>query len=359
LTLPVKTIRVQTKPSYDVLIGQGLLAQAGKRIERLLRPTHSFVISSKRILKLHHKGPIFPSGRISFEIIPEGERSKSIEMAAAVLDAFARAGADRKACVIAFGGGMIGDLAGFTASVYMRGIPVVQVPTTLLAQVDAAIGGKTAVNFGNAKNLIGTFHQPKLVIADTDVLATLSEREFRAGLFEVIKAAVIRDAALFRYLEQNVEGILAREPAALTRIIGSAIKVKADVVAVDEKESDLRRILNFGHTIGHALEAATGYRKLLHGEAVGLGMIAAAEIGVNLGVTSAALAERIIACVLRYGPLPAIKVDLSKAMRAIELDKKTVDAKAHFVLIDKLGSTVIRSDVPTKLVRDALRSVVA
>jgi 3-dehydroquinate synthase len=355
----VKTVRVQLKPSYDVLIGKGLLATAGRRIERLVSPTHTFVVSSKRILDLHSKALSVPKGKLTFEFIPEGEESKSMEMAYGLLADFARLGADRRSCVIAFGGGVIGDLAGFAASIYMRGIPVVQVPTTLLAQVDAAIGGKTAVNFADAKNLVGTFHQPRLVIADTDVLSSLPEREFRAGIFEVIKCGIIRDPALFRYLEQNAEKVLQGNSNALMRIIASSVKVKADVVAADEKESDLRRILNFGHTIGHALEAATGYRQLLHGEAVGLGMIAAAEIGVNIGVTPEAVAERIIGCVLQYGPLPRVKADAGKVFRAIGADKKTVNARPHFVLIDKIGSTVIRNDVPDVVIKSAIRSVIA
>jgi 3-dehydroquinate synthase len=235
----------------------------------------------------------------------------------------------------------------------------VQIPTTLLAQVDAAIGGKTAVNLAAGKNLVGTFHQPRLVIADTSVLRTLPERELRAGLFEVIKCGAIRDAGLFRTVEHNAGRLIAGDQVALERVITAAVKVKADVVAADEKESDLRRILNFGHTVGHALEAATGYRKLLHGEAVGLGMIAAAEIGVNVGVTPERAAERIIGCVLQYGPLPKVKVDAARVFRTISSDKKTVNAKPHFVLIDKLGSTVIRNDVPPHVIKDAIRSVIA
>jgi 3-dehydroquinate synthase len=355
----VKTVRVQLKPSYDVLIGKGLLATAGRRIERLLAPTHTFVVSSRRILKLHNQALTMPKGKLTFETISEGEENKSMDMAFGLLADFARLGADRGSCVVAFGGGVIGDLGAFAASIYMRGIPVVQIPTTLLAQVDAAIGGKTAVNVAQAKNLIGTFHQPRLVIADTNVLSTLPDREFRAGIFEVIKSGIIRDPALFRYTEKNAASILKKDARALTRIIASAVKVKASVVAADEKESDLRRILNFGHTIGHALEAATGYRQLLHGEAVGLGMIAAAEIGVNIGVTPESVAERIIGCVLQYGPLPKVKVDAAKVFRAIRSDKKTVNARPHFVLIEALGATVVRNDVPDAVIKSAIRSVIA
>lgn len=355
----VKTIRVQTEPPYDVLVGRGLLARAGVLIQRLVKPpSRVFVVSSQRILDLHAKSLTTPRGPLTFEVLKDGEEYKSIEMAIGLLADFARLKADRQSCVLAFGGGVIGDLAGFAASVYMRGIPVVQIPTTLLAQVDASIGGKTAVNFASAKNMVGTFHQPKLVIADIDVLRTLPDREFRAGIFEVIKCAAIRDAALLGYLEKNAAKILAREPDALLRIISSAVKVKAAVVSADEKESDLRRILNFGHTIGHALEAATNYRKLLHGEAVGLGMIAAAEIGVNVGITPQPVAERIIACVLQYGPLPDVKVKPVQVMKHITSDKKTIGSRPHFVLLHKVGSTVIRNDVPREVIMHAIRSVI-
>jgi 3-dehydroquinate synthase len=352
----VKTIRVQTEPPYDVLIGRGLLAGAVARIERKLRPTQLLVVTSRRIFGLH--GSRLGLGRDAKVVLtPDGERAKTLRTFGQVIEQFARAGADRKACVIAFGGGVVGDLAGFAAASYLRGIPVVQIPTTLLAQVDAAIGGKTGVNLSHGKNLAGAFHQPKLVAIDIDVLATLPEREFRAGLFEVIKCGAIRDAALLAYLEKNANKVLARDPAALLRIISSAVKVKADVVSADEKESDLRRILNFGHTIGHAIEAATNYRKLLHGEAVGLGMIAAAEIGVNVGVTSQTVAERIISCVLQYGPLPQINAQPAQVMKHIASDKKTVASRPHFVLIDRIGSTVIRNDVPRDVVLQATRSV--
>jgi 3-dehydroquinate synthase len=319
-------------------------------------------VTSRTVGKLYGDALIKSfSGRVAVTLIsiPDGERAKNPAMLERVLEQFAQAGADRKSCVVALGGGVIDDLAGFAASVYMRGIPVVQIPTTLLAQVDAAIGGKTAVNLAAGKNLVGTFHQPRLVIADTSVLRTLPERELGAGLFEVIKCGAIRDAGLFRTVEQNAGRLIAGDQVALERVITAAVKVKADVVAADEKESDLRRILNFGHTVGHALEAATGYRKLLHGEAVGLGMIAAAEIGVNVGVTPEKVAERIIGCVLQYGPLPKVKVDAATVFRTISSDKKTVNAKPHFVLIDKLGSTVIRNDVPPHVIKDAIRSVIA
>jgi 3-dehydroquinate synthase len=354
----VKTIRVQTEPPYNVLIGRGLLARALASIERELKPTKTLVVTSRRIFGLHGKKLSLCAGANAV-FIPDGERAKTLRTYEQVIDRFARAGSDRRACVIAFGGGVVGDLAGFAAASYLRGIPVVQIPTTLLAQVDAAVGGKTGVNLPQGKNLVGAFHQPSLVVIDTDVLTTLPEREFRAGVFEVIKCGVIRDASLLSYLEKNADKILARDADALGRIVSAAVNVKADVVSADEKESDLRRILNFGHTIGHALEAATNYRKLLHGEAVGLGMIAAAEIGVNIGITPLSVAERIISCVLQYSPLPQVKVKPAQVIKHISSDKKTLGSLPHFVIVDKIGSTVIRNDVPREVILRAIRSVIA
>lgn len=358
----VKTVRVQLKPSYDVLIGKGLLATAGRRIEPLIGASRYVVVTSRTVGKIYADALIASfSGRTPVTVISirDGESAKSTTMLEHVLEQFAKAGADRKSCVIALGGGVIGDLAGFAASVYMRGIPVVQIPTTLLAQVDAAIGGKTAVNLAAGKNLVGTFHQPRLVIADTSVLRTLPQRELRAGLFEVIKCGAIHDGGLLRTMERDASALMTGDQAKLERVITAAVRVKAGVVVADVMESDLRRILNFGHTVGHALEAATGYHTLLHGEAVGLGMIAAAEIGVNIGVTPEDVAERIISCVLQYGPLPKVKADAGRVFRTIRSDKKTVNARPHFVLIERLGSTVIRNDVPDAVIKSAIRSVIA
>src|SRR6185369_9786900 len=240
----VKTVRVQLKPSYDVLIGKGLLATAGRRIEQLVEASRYLVVTSRTVGKIYGDALIVTfRGRAPVTVIsiPDGERAKSPVMLERVLEQFARAGADRRSCVVALGGGVIGDLAGFAASIYMRGIPIVQIPTTLLAQVDAAIGGKTAVNLAAGKNLVGTFHQPRLVIADTSVLKTLPARELRAGLFEVIKCGAIRDTRLFSTMERDAGALLASDTAKLQGVISAAAKVKADVVAADEKESDLRR----------------------------------------------------------------------------------------------------------------------
>jgi len=266
-------------------------------------------------------------------------------------------GADRNSVVIAFGGGVVGDLAGFLASVYMRGVPVVQVPTTLLAQVDAAIGGKTGANLRAGKNLVGTFHQPLAVISDPELLTTLPDREFRAGLFEVIKSGVIRDRKLFEVTESERKSLLARDQEILERVIYDCARIKAEVVAADEKESDLRRVLNFGHTIGHALEADTGYRHFLHGEAVAWGMAAAAMIGTAVRKTSPELAQRIVSCVLAYSPLPEVNSRAEDIVRRIRGDKKAVDGKVHFVLATSVGRVAIYNRVPDDVVAHAVQEL--
>lgn len=266
----------------------------------------------------------------------------------------AAAGLDRNSVVLAFGGGVIGDLAGFAASIYMRGIPVIQIPTTLLAQVDASIGGKTGVNLPVGKNLVGTFHQPRTVLIDPQVLGTLPEREYRAGFFEVIKCGVIRDAGLFRSIERNQSRFLARHPAFLLKAIEASVRVKADVVSRDEREGGLRRILNFGHTIGHALEAEGGYKRLLHGEAVGWGMIAAARIGEQMGTTPKEVAARIERVVLQCGLLPRIRVKEAAILRRIRSDKKTLHGVLHFVLPTAIGKTMISDQVKPRHIRNAV-----
>jgi 3-dehydroquinate synthase len=259
--------------------------------------------------------------------------------------------------VLAFGGGVIGDMAGFAAAVYMRGIRVVQVPTTLLAQVDAAIGGKTGVDLPEGKNLVGAFHQPSAVIADTRVLATLPAREFRAGLFEVIKCGAIADPQLFSTLEREREKVLGGDKHTMKHIIAAAVQVKARVVAADEREGDLRRILNFGHTIGHALEAATKYKSLLHGEAVAWGMIAIAEIGVNSGIMRAEDAERLVELIMAYGPLPPVRISPRQVLALVESDKKTVYGVSHFVLTPKIGSAKVVSGIDSRIVRAAVEGI--
>jgi 3-dehydroquinate synthase len=239
----------------------------------------------------------------------------------------------------------------------MRGIPVVQVPTTVVAQVDASIGGKTGVNLHAGKNLVGSFHQPLAVLVDPEILETLNEREFRSGLFESLKCGVIRDGALFDFMERNPKKILGRNARALQRVIADSIRVKADVVSSDEKESGLRRILNYGHTIGHALEAATNYSHFLHGEGVAWGMIAAATIARDAGFCRAEVTDRIISATLAYGPLPPVTCDVQDVMDRLLADKKTVGGTVHFVLAQKIGKVKISGDVPTDIVRSAVEMI--
>jgi len=270
------------------------------------------------------------------------------------------AGADRSSVVIAFGGGIVNDVAGFLAAVFMRGIPVIQVPTTLLAQVDAAVGGKTGVNLVSGKNLVGSFHQPLAVLIDPNVLATLPDREYRAGLYEIIKCGIIRDPELFRVLDECAPSVLAKTPAIVDRIISDAVRIKAEVVSADEREGDLRRILNFGHTIGHALEAETQYTRFLHGEAVAFGMSAAtalAERTTHLTSADRAAIDRVIA---RYGEIPPLDgITAGRLFSHLAADKKTIQGKVHFVLPVRIGEVRIASGLDDRLVLEAIETALA
>jgi 3-dehydroquinate synthase len=268
-----------------------------------------------------------------------------------------KAGADRQSLIIALGGGVAGDVAGFVASIYMRGIDFVQVPTTFLAQVDAAIGGKTGVNLSAGKNLIGTFHQPRLVVTDPEVLSTLPEREFRSGLYEALKCGVIREPKIFEFMEQKREKVLSRDPATMEWLITECVRVKAKVVAEDEFEAGERRILNFGHTIGHALEAETSYKQFLHGEAVAWGMVGAAMIAAAMQKSDGETAKRIIGTVLAYAPLPKVQSRSKNVIKRMHLDKKTRNGHVHFVLPRQIGEVEIVSDVPDRAVHQAVEEI--
>ncbi len=338
-----------------MLVERGLLREAAEAIEKVAPScTRVCVVTSKAIRKLWgktlEKGLRGILGKPRFFEMPDGERAKRLTNLEKLAEELVDDGADRHSVVIAFGGGVVGDVGGFLASVFMRGIPVIQVPTTLVAQVDSAIGGKTGVNLTNGKNLLGTFHQPVCVLVDPDVLATLPEREYRSGLFEAMKYGVIRNPAIFEMMESHRGALLARDGDLLEQLIADCIRVKADVVSSDERESGERRILNFGHTIGHALEAETGYKSLLHGEAVGWGMIAAASIGEQAGVTDKATAQCITNLVTAYGPLPKLKVKPSRILKRLMSDKKTVGGVPHFVLARRVGAVEIVNDVPKPVI---------
>lgn len=289
-------------------------------------------------------------------LVPPGETSKSLKMVERVAGQLLEHGADRRSLLIAFGGGVVGDLGGFVASTYMRGIDVIQVPTTVVAQVDSAIGGKTAVNVGAMKNLVGTFCPPRQVLADPLVLGSLSVRAFRSGLYEVVKHAILAGPALFGRLEASLDSLRPRNASGLGGILASAARVKVDVVSRDEREAGLRRVLNLGHTFGHALEEATHYRRFLHGEAVGWGMLAAACMAVRLEILSPVVAERMARLVRRIGPLPKVHdLNLASLLRLLPRDKKAVGGRIHWVLPEKIGKVRIVADVPARLAAAAFR----
>jgi 3-dehydroquinate synthase len=356
-------IPVQTPSrAYDVLVDRGLLRSAGAALRDIVpEGARLFLLTSPPIRKLWAE-PLRKSLRkaghpVEMLIMPDGERAKSLTQLEKLGDTLVKLGADRHSVLVALGGGVVGDVGGFLASVFMRGIPVIQVPTTLLAQVDSAIGGKTGVNLAAGKNLIGTFHQPAVVLADPDVLATLPEREYRSGLFEAMKYGVIRDPAIIELMEKNRAALLERRSNVLEKLITECIRIKADIVSGDEREGGERRILNFGHTVGHALEAETNYKRFLHGEAVGWGMIAASLIGVSMEITDQVTAQRVIDLVLSYGPLPKVNVSPKRVFKRLLSDKKSVGGVPHFVLASAIGRTEITNRVKPEHVIEAVKTI--
>ena len=345
----VPVIPVNTpSASYDVTIGSDLLRTLHPRLRKLNqdKPFRPFVITSPEIWALWSR-PFLASFKEPPTVLflPSGESHKRLASVESLAQQLATSGADRDSLLLAFGGGVLGDMTGFLAAIYMRGVCYVQVPTTLLAQVDSSIGGKTGVNLVAGKNLIGSFHHPQAVFADTNLLGTLPPSQLRAGLQESIKAGIIYDAKLFRYMEQNAETILSRNAKALARVVAASVRVKADVVSKDEKESGLRMILNFGHTIGHAIEAATNYKQLLHGEAVGWGSIAALNVALARKTIGQKDADRITRLILRYGPLPPFKAAAAKLVALTSRDKKNRSGTRSFVLPTAIGKTEIVRDV--------------
>lgn len=344
--------------TYNAIIERGCLG----RVAEFLPPDAStiFVVSEKRVWELY--GAQVSSALPAHEVLlfPGGEVNKRLAALEELAEQMVTRGADRASVVVAVGGGIVTDVAGFLAAVFMRGIPVIQVPTTLLAQVDASVGGKTGVNLSSGKNMIGSFHQPLAVLIDPLVLASLFDREYRAGFFEIIKCGIIADAELFDILRAGQDSVLARDSATLERIISDSVRIKAAVVSADEKEGGLRRILNFGHTFGHALEAETGYERFLHGEAVGWGMKAAAELARLEGVLGDADAEAIAACIDSYHGIPPLDgIDPARIAARLRSDKKTVRGRVHFVLPERIGATRITADVSDANVLAAIRTALA
>jgi 3-dehydroquinate synthase len=307
--------------------GSGLIGSLAPRIERIAGklPRRVFVLTSPEIWALWSEAFLssFAEPPIAL-FLPSGEKHKTLASVEGLARQMAAADGDRGSLLIAFGGGIVGDVGGFLASIFMRGIPYVQVPTTFLAQVDSSVGGKTGVNLPEGKNLVGSFHHPLAVFADIDLLGTLPERELRAGLMESIKAGIIRDRSLVRFMEEHAGEVLGRDAKALEKVIAASIRMKAGVVNLDERESGLRMILNLGHTVGHALEQATGYKTLLHGEAVGWGMVAALFLARQRGLISRAQFERLESLIYLYGPLPPLKLRKARVVAATGGDKKNV-----------------------------------
>src|SRR5712692_2089407 len=352
------TIAVSPRP-YEAWIENGLLTRAGKILREILSGRRQlFVVTVLPVRRKWSKKLISSLSVAGFDPklveMPDGERHKKLATIEYLAERLTRLGADREAVIIAFGGGVVGDVAGLLASLYMRGIDVIQVPTTVLAQVDASIGGKTGVNLRAGKNLLGTFHQPRAVLIDPAVLATLPDREFRAGLYEALKCGVIGNPELFSRLENIHVKQLRRDGATLEWVIAESVKLKAQVVSADERESGLRRVLNFGHTIGHALEAETKYRRFLHGEAIAWGMIAAANIAAAMGRIDSHTARRISDAVIGLGPLPKVEVRSRNILRLLRADKKTRDGILHFVLPREIGKVEIVNDVPDQVVIGAV-----
>jgi len=331
-----------------VIAGSGLIETLAPRIERVVGrlPRQVFVLTSAPIWALwgHCLQQSFREAPVVLFLEP-GEKYKTLASVEKLLRQMAQAGGDRGSLLIAFGGGIVGDVGGFVAAIYMRGIPYVQVPTTFLAQVDSSVGGKTGVNLPEGKNLVGSFNHPLAVFADIGVLGTLPDQELRAGLMESVKAGIIRDRALVRFMEEHATEVLGRDPKALERVIAASIRMKAGVVNRDERENGLRMILNLGHTVGHALEQATGYKTLLHGEAVGWGMVAALHLALKRGTISGAQFKRLESLIHRYGPLPPLKLRAAKVIAATGGDKKNVGGVKRFVLPIGIGDAGVVEDV--------------
>jgi 3-dehydroquinate synthase len=342
---------------YPAVVERGILRQTARFLPE--RPSRIFVVTTRDVWQYH--GARLREGMAgrSFEVLffPGGEERKRLAEVEKLAEEMVRRGGDRSSVVAAFGGGIVSDVAGFLAAIFMRGIPVLQLPTTLLAQVDAGVGGKTGVNLVSGKNLIGAFHQPLAVLIDPEVLLTLPEREYRAGLYEVIKCGVIRSLELFLTMSESAEAVLDRSAPVLDAVIAESVRIKAEVVSADEREGGLRRILNFGHTFGHALEAETGYCRFLHGEAVAWGMRAAVYLAEMLGRLSPEDSAAILHTISLYGPIPPLNdIAAERIVARMAADKKTRHGQIHFVLPERIGQVSVVSGVDPKAVLAAVEA---
>jgi 3-dehydroquinate synthase len=344
--------------AYSVTIGDGALDGVGGALDALNAPARRFIVSSPLVWRLHGAQIARAVDAPEPILVPDGERYKQLATVSRIYDALVRVNADRASTIISFGGGVIGDMAGFAAATYLRGIALVHVPTTLLAQVDSAIGGKVGVNHPLGKNLIGSFYQPHAVVIDPLVLATLPRREFRAGLYEVIKYGMTSSRSLFDRVARDRKAMFARSSAALTPIIAESCRIKASLVSADEREAGPRRILNFGHTAGHAIEAVTKYRRFRHGEAVGYGMLVAAALARARGALADGDRQALADLIASLGPLPPVAdLPAEQIPEAMQHDKKVIAGRLHFVLPTAIGATAIVDDVTEKEIRAALKQV--
>jgi 3-dehydroquinate synthase len=358
----MKIVKVGLKErSYRILIGSHILESAGAYISGARLGKDAYVITNALIRKTYggllQKALVAAGLSVRFKCIPDTEKSKSLKLATALIEDIARYDKKRQLCIVAFGGGVVGDLAGFVASIYKRGIPYVQIPTTLLAQVDSAIGGKTAVDLACGKNLVGAFYQPRIVISDVALLKSLAARQLANGLAEVIKYAVIKDKTLFAYLEKNRDRIFKRDLDALAYMVRRCSMIKARVVSADEREcKGVRTILNFGHTIGHAIEAAGGYTGYSHGQAVALGMLVACVISRQLGLLATSELHRIEDLIRQTGlPVAIGRIPLNSIINAHYRDKKFTGARNRFVLVKAIGNAIVRQNVPFEIIRQAIK----
>jgi 3-dehydroquinate synthase len=340
---------------YDVHCARGVISRSATLVSRLGSSTGTFVLSSPRVWR-HLGAAVYQALRCKNErqviLFNDSESAKRLSTVEEIARKLLRAGADRQCVIVAVGGGVVGDVAGFTAATYLRGVRLVHIPTTVVAQVDSAIGGKTGVDLPEGKNLVGAFYPPEVVIADANLLGTLPQRQYRSGLYEVVKYGIIADRELFHFLERRMPAILRRDPGALAWIVPRCVRVKARIVGKDERESGLRQILNFGHTLGHALEAATGYRRFLHGEAVGWGMIMATLLAVGSSLLSQEEACRIVRLIRTVGPLPALGALRMAMLRGIMRgDKKARSGRVLWVLPSAIGKVEWGMEVPWNLLQ--------
>jgi len=355
----MQTIRVALdERSYPIHIGAGLIERIDL-LAPLLPQRRVMIVSNTVVAPLYLDRVVRAFERAGIEalsvVLPDGEDHKDWPTLNLIFDALLRHRCDRKTTLIALGGGVIGDITGFAAAAFMRGVPFVQMPTTLLAQVDSSVGGKTGINHPLGKNMIGAFHQPIAVLADIDTLSTLPDRELKAGIAEIIKHGAIRDADYFQWLEANIERLLARDAEALIHAIKRSVEIKAEVVALDERESGLRAVLNFGHTFGHAIEAGLGFGTWLHGEAVGAGMVMAADLSRRLGLIDAAARERVRELIARAGlPAAGPALGFERYLDLMSVDKKNESGRLRFVLLRAIGDAFVHDRVD----RDALRATV-